>query len=58
VEAGVLKLVGTVRERILQEAVLLLDDPAVYQAMANAASPYGDGHAAERIVQILQAWQG
>ncbi len=58
VEAGVLKLVGTERERILREAARLLDDPAAYQAMANAANPYGDGRAAERIVQILQAWQG
>jgi len=57
VEAGVLKLVGTDRARILSEAAHLLDDPAAYQAMANAANPFGDGHAAERIVQALLEWQ-
>ncbi len=53
VEAGVLKLVGTDRRLILQEANRLLDDPAAYAAMARAVNPFGDGHAAERIVQAL-----
>jgi UDP-N-acetylglucosamine 2-epimerase (non-hydrolysing) len=53
VEAGVLKLVGTDTQRILTEARRLLDDPAAYQAMALAANPFGDGHAAERIVRAL-----
>ncbi len=53
VQAGVLKLVGTDRQRIVSEARRLLDDAQAYQAMAHAASPFGDGHAAERIVKAL-----
>lgn len=57
VEAGSLKLVGTDRERIVSEASRLLDDPMAYAKMAKAANPYGDGHAAERIVKALLAFQ-
>jgi UDP-N-acetylglucosamine 2-epimerase (non-hydrolysing) len=57
VEAGVLKLVGTDPELILREARRLLDDEAAYQAMSRAANPFGDGHAAERIVQALLDWK-
>jgi UDP-N-acetylglucosamine 2-epimerase (non-hydrolysing) len=53
VQAGTLKLVGTDTTRILGEANRLLDDPAAYAAMAKAANPFGDGHAAERIVAAL-----
>ena len=53
VEAGTLKLVGTDTDRIVKEANTLLDDPAAHAAMAKAANPYGDGHAAERIVEAL-----
>lgn len=53
VEAGVVKLVGPVRAAILAEASRLLDDPAAYAAMAKGVSPYGDGRAAARIVDIL-----
>ena len=53
VEAGTLKLVGTEISRIVQEATRLLDDPIAYAEMAKAANPYGDGHAAERIVEAL-----
>ncbi len=53
VDAGTLKLVGTETSRIVDEATRLLDDPAAYAAMAKAANPYGDGHAAERIVEAL-----
>jgi UDP-N-acetylglucosamine 2-epimerase (non-hydrolysing) len=53
VEAGVLKLVGADTQRIVQEARCLLDDEAAYQRMACAANPFGDGHAAERIVAAL-----
>jgi UDP-N-acetylglucosamine 2-epimerase (non-hydrolysing) len=53
VEAGVVKLVGPVREAILSEASRLLDDPAAYAAMAKGVSPYGDGRASGRIVDIL-----
>jgi len=50
VEAGVLKLVGSDAAVIVSEARRLLDDPAAYAAMAHARNPFGDGHAAERIV--------
>ncbi len=53
VEAGTLKLVGTEINRIVQEASRLLDNPAAYAEMAKAGNPFGDGHAAERIVDAL-----
>jgi UDP-N-acetylglucosamine 2-epimerase (non-hydrolysing) len=53
VEAGVLKLTGTSRAKIVQEASRLLDDETEYQRMAHAANPYGDGKAAERIISEL-----
>ena len=53
VKAGTLKLVGTETSRIVREATRLLDDPVAYAEMAKAANPYGDGHAAERIVEAL-----
>jgi len=53
VEAGTLKLVGTDTDRITNEAIHLLDNPVDYSAMAKAANPFGDGHAAQRIVQSL-----
>jgi UDP-N-acetylglucosamine 2-epimerase (non-hydrolysing) len=53
VEAGTLRLVGTGRARIVAEAASLLDDAAEYGRMARAVNPYGDGHAAEHIVQAL-----
>lgn len=48
--AGAVRLVGTDPERIVREAVRLLDDQASYAAMAVVRNPYGDGHAALRIV--------
>ena len=48
-----LKLVGTDRGRILTEARRLLEDESAYRAMSQAANPFGDGRAAERIVQAL-----
>lgn len=53
VEAGTVKIVGTDPDRIISEVERLLYDKAEYQSMAQAISPYGDGHAAERIVRIL-----
>jgi len=52
---GVVKLIGPRYEVILREAQKLLDDEKAYQAMARGVSPYGDGHAAERIVAKLEA---
>jgi UDP-N-acetylglucosamine 2-epimerase (non-hydrolysing) len=53
VEAGVVRLVGTSRERIVEEAQLLLRNSAAHRAMATGANPYGDGGAAQRIVSAL-----
>ncbi len=53
VEAGTVKLVGTDRERILEEATRLLEDDAEYVRMARIHNPYGDGMACERIAGIL-----
>lgn len=58
VTAGTLKLVGTDPDRIFSEAMRLLDVPEAYAAMAGAVNPYGDGHAAERIVAALLATEG
>ncbi|MEP0548293.1 MAG: UDP-N-acetylglucosamine 2-epimerase (non-hydrolyzing) [Rhodothermales bacterium] len=54
-EAGTARLVGTDETVIVREAEHLLDDAAAYNEMAQRANPYGDGHAAERIVQALRA---
>ncbi len=53
VKAGTVKLVGTSRSRIYQEAKNLLTDQEQYNKMAHAINPYGDGKAAGRIVQVL-----
>jgi len=54
VEAGVARLVGTQRSRILEEAVKLLTDQDEYSAMSRGISPYGDGKAAERIIALCK----
>ncbi len=53
IEAGTAKLVGPDSDRIVAETERLLHDTAGYDRMAQAISPYGDGHAAERIVHVL-----
>lgn len=53
VDAGTLRLVGTEEEAIYREFSRLLDDPAAYAEMSRASNPYGDGHASERISEIL-----
>lgn len=54
VEAGTLKLVGTSEKDIYKWFTKLLDDEEEYAKMAHATNPYGDGHACERIVDILE----
>lgn len=56
IDAGVARLVGTGVEAIVTEAQRLLDDPAVYSQMSSCVNPFGDGHAARRIVEALLAW--
>jgi len=53
IEAGVARLVGTDEARIVSAALELLLNDQAHAAMAQATNPYGDGHAAERIVEAL-----
>ena len=57
VEAGTLKLVGTDTRRIVEEATRLLENESAYAEMAKASNPFGDGHAAQKIVQALLDFQ-
>ncbi len=54
IEAGTLKLVGTDENAIYEWFTKLLDDKEEYLNMAHATNPYGDGHACERIADILE----
>ena len=54
IEAGTLRLVGTKEEVIYHEFTKLLYDKEEYNKMAQAANPYGDGHASQRIADILE----
>jgi UDP-N-acetylglucosamine 2-epimerase (non-hydrolysing) len=58
VQSGTLKLVGTDSHRIEAEASRLLDNPTEYTRMAKAVNPFGDGHAAEKIVHALLNFNG
>ena len=53
IQAVTLKLTGTNEETIYREFSRLLSDPEEYRAMSCASNPYGDGHASERIADIL-----
>lgn len=53
IEAGTVKLIGTDKQRVYDEASLLLSNREEYAKMAEACNPYGDGHASERIVKAL-----
>lgn len=54
IEAGTLRLVGTNEDTIYEEFSRLLNDREAYDRMACASNPYGDGHACERIADILE----
>ena len=58
VATGNMLLVGSDTERIVAETRRLIHDPAAYTAMASPALPYGDGHAADRIADIVVNWLG
>jgi UDP-N-acetylglucosamine 2-epimerase (non-hydrolysing) len=53
VEAGAARIVGTDIDDIVGETVRLLENAEFYESMAKAINPYGDGHAADRIVTAL-----
>ena len=54
IAAGTLKLVGTDEETIYNSFKLLLEDENEYNKMSHTCNPYGDGHACERIADILE----
>lgn len=54
--AGTVKLVGTDEDRIVKETIALLEDGHAYDQMARTHNPYGDGHASERIAELIQAF--
>jgi UDP-N-acetylglucosamine 2-epimerase (non-hydrolysing) len=54
ISAGTVKLVGTDPHRIVTAVEAVLLDDRIYQRMATAINPYGDGHAAQRIVRIIK----
>ena len=53
IDAGTVKLIGTDKMKIYNEAKLLLSNKKEYERMANACNPYGDGQAARRIVEAI-----
>lgn len=56
VDAGTVKLAGVSRETIYAMTKELLVDKTAYNRMAHAVNPYGDGHACERIIEVLKAY--
>lgn len=54
IDAGTLKLVGTDEQMIYSTFKMLLEDENEYRKMSQACNPYGDGHACERIADILE----
>lgn len=53
IEAGTLELVGMSEERVYERTRALLTDDTLYESMSQAANPYGDGQASERIVNAI-----
>lgn len=53
IDAGTAKLIGIDKKNIIADVRNLLDDSDAYLKMAKAVNPYGDGHASERITDIL-----
>jgi UDP-N-acetylglucosamine 2-epimerase (non-hydrolysing) len=54
VDAGTVILVGTDKEKIVSEAMRLLNNENKYKEMSTLHNPYGDGKACERIVQFIE----
>ncbi|MCD8090295.1 MAG: UDP-N-acetylglucosamine 2-epimerase (non-hydrolyzing) [Clostridiales bacterium] len=52
-EAGTLRLGGNNAEEIYKQADLILNNKEVYESMAKSKNPFGDGYAAERIVEAI-----
>ena len=58
IAAGTVRLVGTDAGLIEDEVARLLEDDSAYEAMAHLENPYGDGRAADRIVDGIRGWFG
>ena len=56
IEAGTVKLAGTDKNTIIAMTKELLNNKRTYAMMAHAVNPYGDGHACERIADIIESW--
>jgi len=56
VEVGTVKVVGVKKNEIMRATQELLDDKSMYDSMAKAVNPYGDGRASERIVKHIREW--
>lgn len=54
VEAGIVKLVGTNRKKIIDEVQILIEDFSMYTSMSQIGNPYGDGEAIKRIVETIK----
>lgn len=54
--AGTVELVGTDSQKIVSTVSRLMDDEIAYRKMSEAHNPYGDGHACQRIVSVLENW--
>ncbi len=57
-QAGLSRIIGTSSQAIVSAATELLTDESVYADMARGISPYGDGEAAERIVEAIEFKNG
>lgn len=55
VAAGTVKLVGTDKDKIVEEVSRLLTDQAYYDSMSFAHNPYGDGNACQRIIDVIRS---
>ena len=54
VESGTVRLVGANKDMIISGVRELLDEEEIYQQMARAHNPYGDGNAVKRIIKIIK----
>ena len=55
-DAGGARLVGTDPDKIIRSVTGILNSPDIYRQMSEAPNPFGDGHAARRIIDSLEAW--
>ena len=54
VDAGTVILVGTDKEKIINETLALMNNPERYKKMSKLHNPYGDGKASKRIVEFIE----